>query len=368
MNTCASLTTSFFAVRPALSVLRTRLVTRSLSLNDVLLTTLLPHPSFPSSFAFHRFVIAALSIVDREVWHEAMYSSAFPVPAPAGTTDYVHAPPLGPVVPPRAFAVTLTRTARPHRCRTPSRVLPCPSRPASTSSSRPPRTPVSLRVHTRPMRCHARSVPPPPALSSLSPQRPSRSVSTLVPLARVLPSLPPCTLPLRAPVSIPACQSSPAYAPLPRRPPLRPPLRTRLRVATPIPLRIRPAAEPLSRTHTRANLCVGTGASSAQEHGAVASTPASLCGDTLIESRLHFCAVCPPRRPRPHDVCIPLLQPYPPLLLRTHHLASEYTKSAYHTLAPMEPRKLLRAPPSVARKVRESNRFRECIDRVSEGF
>ncbi|KAJ7812805.1 hypothetical protein B0H14DRAFT_3478572 [Mycena olivaceomarginata] len=51
----------------------------------------------------------------------------------------------------------------------------------------------------------------------------------------------------------------------------------------------------------------------------------SFCGDTLIESRFHFCAVClhpPPLRWLPHDVRIPLLLPYPPLLLRAHHLAS----------------------------------------------
>jgi hypothetical protein len=42
-------------------------------------------------------------------------------------------------------------------------------------------------------------------------------------------------------------------------------------VGTPIPLRIRPAAEPLSRTHTRVNFGVGTGASSASGASAAAS-------------------------------------------------------------------------------------------------
>ncbi|KAJ7836870.1 hypothetical protein B0H14DRAFT_3460417 [Mycena olivaceomarginata] len=112
----------------------------------------------------------------------------------------------------------------------PSCVLPCSSRPASTSPSCPPRTPVSLRVHSD--LPHALPCPFYPAsestraCSALS--SPSPHARPDAPLARILPALPPCTpapdpgLFFCAPVSVPAHQSSPAqYAPPPRHPPVR---------------------------------------------------------------------------------------------------------------------------------------------------
>ncbi|KAJ7692660.1 hypothetical protein B0H14DRAFT_3531417 [Mycena olivaceomarginata] len=112
----------------------------------------------------------------------------------------------------------------------PSCVLPCSSRPVSTSPSRPPRTPVSLRVHSD--LPHALPCPFYPAsestraCSALS--SPSPHARPDAPLARILPALPPCTpapdpgLFFCAPVSVPAHQSSPAqYAPPPRHPPVR---------------------------------------------------------------------------------------------------------------------------------------------------
>ncbi|KAJ7889463.1 hypothetical protein B0H14DRAFT_3429470 [Mycena olivaceomarginata] len=184
-------------------------------------------------------------------------SCALPVPAPASAGDYAHAPPLSPVIPPRASAVRSaadlycpTSTPLPH-------LLPC------AAALPRPFCPASIRACS--------------ALSSLSPQRPSRSASTPAPLARVLPALPPCTPapdPRAAPPFTRLCTGTPvqlcvrtAAAPpscaLPH--PFRPASSyARLcAVRTPIPLRIRPAAEPLSRTHPRANFRVGTGASSA---------------------------------------------------------------------------------------------------------
>ncbi|KAJ7888358.1 hypothetical protein B0H14DRAFT_3716511 [Mycena olivaceomarginata] len=248
-------------------------------------------------------------------------------------------PALCPVIPPRAPAIR--SAADPH-----------PYCPASTPLPHPlpcAATPVSSRIHLAlapsPHARHARSVPPPPAhaprsrlrLHNARPDpRPHLYLSPIYspPSLRARPR-PITALPLRAPVSVPARQSSPAHAPPPRHPPVRCPAHS-----------VPPPAAPTS------NFCAGTGVSSAS--GA-------------RHRSIHICVPsAATRSSNPASTSVP--SAYPPLLLYAHHLASEYTKSAYHKLAPMEPKKLFRAPLSASGKVRESNRFRECIDRASEGF
>ncbi|KAJ7886766.1 hypothetical protein B0H14DRAFT_1294770 [Mycena olivaceomarginata] len=186
------------------------------------------------------------------------------------------------------------------------------------------------------MRCHARSVPSPPALLSLSPQRPFRSASTPAPLARVLSALP-CTpvpdpaLPLRAPVSVPARQSSPAYAPLPRHPHVRCPAHSVPPPAAPASAHppacghTHPAPHsprgraPLPHPYSCQLLCL-PGCQFCFEHGAAASTPASLL--------------------RQHAHRIP-----PPLLRRLSAASTRTTRCLHPSPAALPAPAAARAPP-----------------------
>ncbi|KAJ7890051.1 hypothetical protein B0H14DRAFT_1127449 [Mycena olivaceomarginata] len=165
-------------------------------------------------------------------------------------------------------------------------------------------TPVPIRVHTP---CTSRPCTPrPPSVHARarSPRCPSAYPSLYRHVSPVL-----CTHRCRATL---LC----AAPPIPSRLQLRPPLRTRRMWACLSRSAFAPRPSPYP-----APIIVPTSASARVPVLLRSTAPQHphlrpFCGDTLIESRLHFCAVCPPRRPRPHDVCIPLLQPCPPLLLR----------------------------------------------------